>query len=95
MATPRYNRARDFALLLKNLSSFSDNQARVVNYDEDQLEWVDVEIRPNGGMYKGRSFLLRYGSNAWLKWRKLTLVLFIVILDCPHLWRVGGMSSAT
>ena len=59
MATPRYNRARDFGLLLKNLSSFSDNQARVVTYDEDHLNWVDIEIRPNGGLYKEGAFIFK------------------------------------
>ena len=59
MATPGYNRARDFGLLLKNLSSFSDNQARVVTYDEDQLRWLDIEIRPNDGRYKGGAFFFQ------------------------------------
>ena len=59
MATPRYNRARDFGLLLKNLSSFSDDQARVVLYDEDKLNWVEIEIRRNGGRYKGGAFFFR------------------------------------
>ena len=59
MATARYNRARDFGLLLKNLSSFSNNQARVVTYDEDQLDWVDIEIRPSGGLYEGGVFFFK------------------------------------
>ena len=55
----RYNRLRDFALLLRNIESFTAGQARIVSYEEDALRNIDVELCPSDGPYKGGTFFFR------------------------------------
>lgn len=47
--------AKDFHNLMKNIASFSNNQAQVTHYDED-LNSFKVEIVPNDGLYYGGKF---------------------------------------
>ena len=55
--------AKELHKLLRNVSSFSDNQATIENYDE--ITEFDVIIIPNSGLYKkGKfSFTVRVGEN--------------------------------
>ena len=55
----RYSRLRDFALLLRNIESFTAGQARIVSYEEDALRNIDVELCPSDGPYKGGTFFFR------------------------------------
>ena len=55
----RYNRLRDFTQLMRNLESFTAGQARIVSYEEDELDNIDVELRPTDGPYKGGTFFFR------------------------------------
>ena len=59
----RYNRAREFAQLLRNLPSFTAGQARVTTYDDEFLDWLDVEIRPSDGVYNGATFVFKVGTH--------------------------------
>lgn len=47
--------AKDFHKLLKNIASFSNNQANVAHYEEN-LDEFKVEITPNDGFYRGGKF---------------------------------------
>lgn len=47
--------AKDFHKLMKNIASFSNNQAEVCQYEED-LEAFKVEILPKDGVYCGGKF---------------------------------------
>lgn len=47
--------AKDFHKLLKNIASFSNNQANVAQYEET-LDEFKVEITPNDGLYCGGKF---------------------------------------
>ena len=47
--------AKDFHKLMKNIASFSNNQANVAQY-EDNLDEFKVEISPNDGFYCGGKF---------------------------------------
>jgi len=47
--------AKDFHKLMKNIASFSNNQANVAQYEEN-LDEFKVEITPNDGLYCGGKF---------------------------------------
>ena len=47
--------AKDFHKLMKNIASFSNNQANVAQYEET-LDEFKVEITPNDGLYYGGKF---------------------------------------
>lgn len=47
--------AKDFHKLMKNIASFSNNQANVAHYEET-LDEFKVEITPNDGLYSGGKF---------------------------------------
>jgi len=47
--------AKDFHKLMKNIASFSNNQANVAQFEET-LDEFKVEITPNDGLYSGGKF---------------------------------------
>lgn len=47
--------AKDFHKLMKNIASFSNNQANVAHYEET-LDEFKLEITPNDGLYRGGKF---------------------------------------
>ena len=47
--------AKDFHKLMKNIASFSNNQANVAQFEE-ALDEFKVEITPNDGLYSGGKF---------------------------------------
>ena len=60
-------RFRQFRRCVRNLDSFTDGQARIVDYDEDQLTYFRVELAPNSGLYKGGKYVFKVRSiyNYW------------------------------
>ena len=74
----RYNRLRDFALLLRNIESFTADQARIVSYEEDVMDNIDVELCPSDGPYKGGTFFFRVSFINGQQW--------CVRISVPALW---------
>jgi len=50
-------RARDIQRCLRNIESFTDNQARVVDCDYDELKSIKIELTPSSGPYKNGRFV--------------------------------------
>lgn len=56
MATER-TIARDFHDLMKNIKSFSDGQAAVTKWDDENVGTFEVTISPNDGFFKEGEFV--------------------------------------
>ena len=50
-------RAKDIQRCLRNIESFTDNQARVVDCDYDTLKTLKIEVTPSEGPYKEGRFI--------------------------------------
>ncbi len=47
---------RDFQRCLRNIQSFTDNQAAIIEWDEEFLTRIVVQLRPKEGPYQGGKF---------------------------------------
>lgn len=54
--------AKEFHKLMRSIKSFSGGQARVVNFDEENLGEFDVEIAPSDGLYKHGKFIFKVSN---------------------------------
>ena len=52
-------RARDVRSFLSMVGSFTDRQVKIMEVDWDELEWIDVNVRPNDGPFRGAEYTFR------------------------------------
>ena len=50
-------RAKDVHRCLRNIDSFSNEQASVIDWDSEMLRWMKICLKPNGGPYSGGKFM--------------------------------------
>ena len=55
--TSKKNLPKEYAKLARTIDSFSDGQAILQDNDSDDLKAITVAIKPNGGPYKGGTFI--------------------------------------
>ena len=55
------HRYKDLRACLRNLDSFTDGQARILDYNEETLEEVRFELQPNAGLYEGETYVFEVG----------------------------------
>ncbi|XP_064609868.1 uncharacterized protein LOC135473873 [Liolophura sinensis] len=49
-------KAKDILCLSKNIASFSDGQASMLDFPDDNMDHLMVRIKPNSGLYLGGTF---------------------------------------
>jgi len=52
-------RYKELRVCLRSLPSFTDGQARIIDWDEEELSNVRLRLSPNEGMYYGGDFLFQ------------------------------------
>ena len=73
-------RLRDFQRCVRNMKSFSDNQAKINKWDEDSLNWVEVLIRPSGGFYEGGTFRFKASSFSFVLHFHISIIILKELL---------------
>ena len=48
-------RFKELRTCLRSLESFTDGQARILDYDEEKMSEVRFELQPNSGLYEGEN----------------------------------------
>jgi len=56
---------------MKNIASFTDGQATISQFDEDNLAIFQVEFKPNDGLYKGGTFVVQFDCSSYADDRDL------------------------
>ena len=50
-------RFKELRTCLRSLESFTDGQARILDYDEETMSEVRFELQPNAGLYEGEKYV--------------------------------------
>ena len=78
-------RYKELRTCLHSLESFTDGQARILDYDEETMSEVRFELQPNAGLYEGAKYIfvvsIFYFFNIQIKWRYFQYLSILLVID--------------